>query len=291
MRLETAEKLHSIKERYFDWKSRVRVSLDPNGKVYHVSGDDRVNEDDDLPRVTSITNIIDKGEGFHTYPMYQAINYIRDNLSNGVSGVDDIDELLTESLGAYKDHTNTAANYGSEAHALIEQLQREPLTTVPEEFKITIDAWENWIDSSGIVILDTETPVYYSDTSSKDAPIAFAGTVEMIGFDRHGRPVICDYKTGKSVYTTHALQLAAYSLAFSYCGIGSFIDAGSLVDVRAFVIRLPKDADGELEIKEVQHIGSQQQAFINACKLRQWQSRRDKWYRKSATRDNSPSSP
>ena len=102
----------------------------------------------------------------------------------------------------------------------------------------------------------------------------------MLGFDRDGKPVICDYKTGKSIYTTHALQLAAYSLAFSFCGLGNFIDAGSLVDVRAFVVRLPKEADGELEIKEVQHILSQQEAFLNACKLRQWQSRRDKWYRR-----------
>ena len=74
--------------------------------------------------------------------------------------------------------------------------------------------------------------------------------------------------------------MAAYSLGLAYCGIGKFLDAGNMVNTKAFVIRLPKEEGTLPEIREVRNLDDQRQAFINACKLRQWQSSRDKWVSK-----------
>ena len=119
--------------------------------------------------------------------------------------------------------------------------------------------------------------VYYHDSVQNEPPISFAGTADLIAVDSDNNPVICDYKTGAKVYPEYALQMGAYSLGLSYCGIGNFFSATQLKNTRAFVIRLPKEEDSSTEIKEVLDMSAQREAFLTACKLRQWQSSRNKW--------------
>ena len=73
--------------------------------------------------------------------------------------------------------------------------------------------------------------------------------------------------------------MAAYTLALTYCGIGNFLNARDASLTRAFVVRLPKEEGKDIEVKEVNDVLAQQEAFIHACKLRQWQSGRSKWVR------------
>jgi len=263
------------------WKSKVKVALSDDNKGYHVHGDERIPEDVVLPRVTGILNIIEK-QGLRTWAMNMALDNIKENLSylssKRIELTDDgIDDLIERARLAHEEKRDTAADYGTEAHALLQQLCIDPDTAVPDKFVPVVSAWEEWLDNSGLTILDTETSLYYHDTTSKDAPISFAGTADLIAMDKDGTPVICDYKTGARLYPESALQMAAYSLGLAYCGIGKFLDAGNMVNTKAFVIRLPKEEGTLPEIREVRNLDDQRQAFINACKLRQWQSSRDKW--------------
>jgi len=254
------------------WKSKVKVALSDDNKGYHVHGDERIPEDIVLPRVTGILNIIEK-QGLRTWAMNMALDYMRENIGNDIP----FEELLENARLAHEQKRDIAADYGTEAHALLQQLCIDPDTAVPDKFVPVVSAWEEWLDNSGLTILDTETSLYYHDTTSKDAPISFAGTADLIAMDKDGTPVICDYKTGARLYPESALQMAAYSLGLAYCGIGKFLDAGNMVNTKAFVIRLPKEEGTLPEIREVRNLDDQRQAFINACKLRQWQSSRDKW--------------
>ena len=254
------------------WKSKVKVMLSDDNKGYHVHGDERIPEDVVLPRVTGILNIIEK-QGLRTWAMNMALDYMKENIGTDIP----FHELLENARLAHEEKRDTAADYGTEAHALLQQLCIDPDTAVPDKFVPVVSAWEEWLDNSGLTILDTETSLYYHDTTSKDAPISFAGTADLIAMDKDGTPVICDYKTGARLYPEAALQMAAYSLGLAYCGIGKFLDAGNMVNTKAFVIRLPKEEGTLPEIREVRNLDDQRQAFINACKLRQWQSSRDKW--------------
>ena len=266
------------------WKSKVKVTLSDDNKGYHVHGDERIPKDVVLPRVTGILNIIEK-QGLRTWAMNMALDYVRENITSDVLNMvgnpvnfgRQLDELLGEAAKAHEEKRDIAADYGTEAHALLQQLCIDPDTAVPDKFVPVVSAWEEWLDNSGLTILDTETSLYYHDTTSKDAPISFAGTADLIAMDKDGTPVICDYKTGARLYPESALQMAAYSLGLAYCGIGKFLDAGNMVNTKAFVIRLPKEEGTLPEIREVRNLDDQRLAFINACKLRQWQSSRDKW--------------
>ena len=57
----------------------VTVNLHPEGKGYLVYGDERIEEDTLLPRVTSITDILDKF-GLRNYKMEQALEFVGDTL-------------------------------------------------------------------------------------------------------------------------------------------------------------------------------------------------------------------
>ena len=255
-----------------NWNSAVTVRLSDDNKGYYVHGDERIPSDVVLPRVTGILNIIEK-QGLRTWAMNMALDYMKENIGTDIP----FHELLENARLAHEEKRDIAADYGTEAHALLQQLCIDPDTAVPDKFVPVVSAWEEWLDNSGLSILDTETSLYYHDTTSKDAPISFAGTADLIAMDKDGTPVICDYKTGARLYPEAALQMAAYSLGLAYCGIGKFLDAGNMVNTKAFVIRLPKEEGTLPEIREVRNLDDQRQAFINACKLRQWQSSRDKW--------------
>ena len=262
------------------WRNAIDVILSDDDKGYHVHGDERISREVVLPRVTSILNIIEK-QGLRTWAMNMALQYVRDNLQaermKDMYSSMKVDELLEEAAKAHLVRRDTAADYGTEAHALLQQLVIDPNTAVPDKFAPVVNAWDEWLNESDISIIATEMSVYYHDSVQNEPPVSFAGTADLIAVDSDNNPVICDYKTGAKVYPEYALQMGAYSLGLSYCGIGNFFSATQLKNTRAFVIRLPKEENSSTEIKEVLDMGAQREAFLTACKLRQWQSSRNKW--------------
>ena len=284
-----------------NWNSAVTVRLSDDNKGYYVHGDERIPSDVLLPRVTGILNIIEK-QGLRTWAMNMALDYVREEIYDHVGSPakpwsDDLKTLgappadnsieygLEYILGmaqfAHEDKRDTAADYGVEAHALLQQLYIDPETAVPDKFRPVVDAWEEWIDNAGLKIVGTELSMYYYNDA-----FAFAGTADLLAVNSDGIPVICDYKTGKFVYPEYALQMAAYSLALSYCNSRGhskdklFTDE-QIENTRAFIIKLPKEEGKLPDIKEVNNLAKQRQAFTYACMLRQWQSSRDKWVKKS----------
>ena len=239
----------------------VTVNLHPEGKGYLVYGDERIEEDTLLPRVTSITDILDKF-GLRNYKMEQALEFVGDTLKENRNV--DIDALVEAAKVAADAKSDDAANFGVEAHALLEQLAVDPMIAVPDKFLPVVEAWKECIE--GLVIKETESKVYYSIGG-----IQFAGTVDMVASDGE-HLYIYDYKTGKNVYAEHALQVAAYVMAYEFT---NKLRDGTIKG--AYIIKLPKEESDKTLIKGLDNLEMHKEAFLNLCCIKQWKSNRKKW--------------
>ena len=285
------KELDAVKERYAEWRDSVRVILNEDGKGYMVRGDERVPEEivdgagDEhpfvLPRVTGlIDHVIHKGDGFYNQrPLKLAMGFLaEEHVKVRNSTIEEYEEIMMQASGIATAHMEDAANFGLRTHAILEDIQNSSMNQYNHagEHQPAVDAWYEWMENSGLEPIASEQGLYYHDESSSNAPISFAGKADLIALDGHGIPVIVDYKTGKH-QMNHALQLSAYALALSYCGLGRFLDTHMAQKVRAVALYLPKEEGGKLKAREVNDVSRQQQVFLYACKIRQWQSGRGKW--------------
>ena len=285
------KELDAVKERYAEWRDSVRVILNEDGKGYMVRGDERVPEEivdgagDEhpfvLPRVPGlIDHVIHKGDGFYNQrPLKLAMGFLaEEHVKVRNSTIEEYEEIMMQASGIATAHMEDAANFGLRTHAILEDIQNSSMNQYNHagEHQPAVDAWYEWMENSGLEPIASEQGLYYHDESSSNAPISFAGKADLIALDSHGIPVIVDYKTGKH-QMNHALQLSAYALALSYCGLGRFLDTHMAQKVRAVALYLPKEEGGKLKAREVNDVSRQQQVFLYACKIRQWQSGRGKW--------------
>ena len=291
-KLVDSKEIKAVKERFDNWSQSVNVLLNEEGTGYIVKGDERVPEEivdgkgDEhpfvLPRVTGlIDSVIHKGDGFYTrLPLIQAIEHMKTQYPRlqGGTTVEEYEDILMEASGMSTVKMEESASFGIRVHSILEEIYNSSMNQYSHagEYQPAIDAWYDWMENSGLHPIASEQGLYYHDESSSNAPISFAGKADLIAIDDDGVPVIVDYKTGKQ-HMNHALQLSAYSLALSYCGIGKFLDASAASNVRAIALYLPKEEGTDIKVREVRHTLSQQQVFLYVCKLRQWQAGRSKW--------------
>lgn len=138
--------------------------------------------------------------------------------------------------------SEVACNTGTEAHQMIDWVVGQELgnTFMPEP-KIgeaagrSVAHWVNWREQHHLTSLASETDVCHRE-------LHYTGGVDWIAIDDRGLLVVTDWKTGKSIYPEHHLQMAAYITALRHSGIP--------VD-RGYVIRLPK-VEGDPEWREVE---------------------------------------
>lgn len=268
------------------WMDALQVNLTEDKKGYTVVGDNRIPDTERLIRVTGVTNVLDK-YGLRFWAMNQALDYIRDNRQHyslpryyieDDPNLNDMESLLLHASKAHEQKRDTAADYGTEAHALLQELYVDTNISVPAKFQPVVDAWEQWLDESELQILAREQSLYYHD---EPTGVSFAGTADVIAKDADGNYVICDYKTGASIYPEYSLQMAAYVKAFEQLYLYNVIMPSRFpyqqnLKVRAVIVKLPKEEGGELETRELNNIPYHQEAFIHAYHLLKWQSFRGK---------------
>jgi len=291
--LDIATKVADTRKAIEKWQSEVQVSLSDDYKNYMVEGDERIDSNLHLPRVTQINGVLEQ-KGLRYVAMNAALDYVEEHI-----GETSVEALIEGARGESERRRDGAANFGSRAHALLNFLARDPNYKVDPEFDEVVRGWEKFKTEMNLEILATEIPLYCHDTNGS-VPITFAGTADLLGMDGDGNFVIVDYKTGSGLRATDALQQVAYSLALAYCGIGNFMDARDAVSMRAFVVRFPselcedpctvhkkpKDCETEFDpkvhIKEVKEVVTQQEFFVATAKMRAWKSgRSNKWVRRS----------
>ena len=109
---------------------------------------------------------------------------------------------------AHRDLLAGAALRGTEIHALGERIVHGEAIEVPDDHRGPVEAYARFLDTWEIEPVATETPLANTEWG-------YAGTADLwcrIGV-HDGALALVDLKTGRSVYESTALQLAAYRRA------------------------------------------------------------------------------
>lgn len=167
-----------------------------NGHGYTLDGEK-------VPGATTILNALPKE--LKQWAADCAANYAVEHWDQ--LGEESLTKRLDKIRFAYKDVVSAAAVRGTRIHALGEQLQAGAVD-VPEELRGPVEAYARFLDLWQITPIATETPLCHTGQ-------LYAGTADLwaeVGV-RDGARALIDLKTGKSVYESTVLQLAAYRYA------------------------------------------------------------------------------
>ena len=190
-----------------------------------------------FPSVTTILNIIAKGEGFNNWLKKQGAN---------------ADKLLT-----------TAGDFGTNIHNHLETIGKgDKLDTSlfkPKQ-KRCVEAFQGWVDKNVKRFICTEQSVY-------NIKEEYAGTEDSIVELLDKRIALLDYKTSSGIYDTMELQAIAYLKAHE-------LSYGIKIDT-AYILRFEKNEDKEkdMEEREVKNIDYQYEVFLATLKLWQWKNK------------------
>jgi len=100
-----------------------------------------------------------------------------------------------------------ARDLGTDVHAMAELVVKgEPTPPMAEATRKRVLHYAAWWKASGWTLRLAEAMVVFPTHR-------YGGTFDLLAYDRDGKTVLADVKTGKGVYREVALQLAAYSLA------------------------------------------------------------------------------
>jgi hypothetical protein len=100
-----------------------------------------------------------------------------------------------------------ARDLGTDVHAMADLVATgQALPPMSETTLKRVDAYEQWWRASGWQLRASEYAVV-------NVTMGYGGTGDLLCYDRDGRTVLADIKTGKGVYHETALQLAAYGNA------------------------------------------------------------------------------
>lgn len=126
-------------------------------------------------------------------------------------------DLIQAEFGAnyFRDGTSLAeeaADYGKQAHAIIEKiLQFDPQEyewlqkDTPEPVQKAVQSFLAWRSRTEFEVMKTESLVY-------SRKLKFAGTCDVIGRTKNG-VTLGDWKTSKAIYPEYLLQVVAYKYA------------------------------------------------------------------------------
>ena len=252
----------------------LEIKAKGRGRVYV---DDRGNS---FPSVTTILNVINKPAliPWAKKQSLEKVKYVLQNhVMNGtlpeIKSTDDIDAIINEASKTPDQVLQTAGDFGSQAHALIEKVinarinnEKEPVT--PVDLKVVMESFEMFCKQYNPVFIGSEVQV-----SSDSMYYAYAGTVDAV-IVHENNTVVVDFKTSKGIYDEHRLQVGANSYALhrlnqkhhGIAGLDSRHLAGknSPFDM-AWVVKLSKDQAG-VEVDKVITEASYR-AFENTTKL------------------------
>jgi len=260
---------------------RSQVSLHESGKGYHVS-DPEIPEEYQL--MTRVTTILDRGipkRELEKWKIRQEDSFFSDEFRKRFRTGMPYEETVTMALAVKEESKqasiiirDTAADWGSRIHHLIDRLSYDSSVFVPEEFSYAVDKWYEWISGNNLSIIATEQPLYFYD---EETHVRYCGTADLIAMTEDERILIADYKSGARIYPTHSLQNSAYSMALKQI----LSDLDYTGQPRCVVIKLPKTTDEKFLVRESFNVEWQEEVFYamaeNQLLVKSWESNRKKW--------------
>ena len=260
---------------------RSQVSLHESGKGYQVSDPEIDQEFQLMTRVTTILNRGIPKRELENWKVRQEDSYFSDEFRRRLRTNMSYEETVNMALAVKEESKqasikirDTAADWGSRIHHLIDRLSYDSSVFVPEEFSHAVDSWYTWISGNNLSIIATEQPLYFYD---EETHVRYCGTADLIAMTQDERILIADYKSGARIYPTYSLQNSAYSMALKQ--ILSDLDIST--QPKCMVVKLPKTAEEKFEVRESQNVEWQEEVFFamaeNQLLVKSWESDRKKW--------------
>ena len=260
---------------------RSQVSLHESGKGDQVSNPEIDQEFQLMTRVTTILNRGIPKRELENWKVRQEDSYFSDEFRRRLRTNMSYEETVNMALAVKEESKqasikirDTAADWGSRIHHLIDRLSYDSSVFVPEEFSHAVDSWYTWISGNNLSIIATEQPLYFYD---EETHVRYCGTADLIAMTQDERILIADYKSGARIYPTYSLQNSAYSMALKQ--ILSALDIST--QPKCMVVKLPKTAEEKFEVRESQNVEWQEEVFFamaeNQLLVKSWESDRQKW--------------
>ena len=260
---------------------RSQVSLHESGKGYQVSNPEIGQEFQLMTRVTTILNRGIPKRELENWKVRQEDSYFSDEFRRRLRTNMSYEETVNMALAVKEESKqasikirDTAADWGSRIHHLIDRLSYDSSVFVPSEFSHAVDSWYTWISGNNLSIIATEQPLYFYD---EETHVRYCGTADLIAMTQDERILIADYKSGARIYPTYSLQNSAYSMALKQ--ILSDLDIST--QPKCMVVKLPKTAEEKFEVRESQNVEWQEEVFFamaeNQLLVKSWESDRKKW--------------
>mgnify|MGYP001357253919 FL=1 len=209
-------------------KEKVSIINSKGNRYYLIPG-----LSEPLPSVTSILSTISK-PGLISWEKNVAIDYARDKISKYINNsenanTDGLHEIFENAKQQPKFIMSQAGEFGTKAHKFIELLLQQDFDVdVPDNMKWINQNFNAWKDEYNFKNIEQEKYLY----STK---YGYAGTADSIGLVNENL-FILDWKTSKSLYIEHLLQVSAYANAYTELTGKQISNAG--------VLRLNKNQSG-----------------------------------------------
>ncbi len=154
-----------------------------------------------------------------------------------------------------------AASLGSAVHNLADELvSGRPLSVESALAHEYAKGYAEWWSASGWRLRLSEAVVVHPD-------VGYGGTFDLLAYDRDGKTVLADIKTGKAVYKEAILQLCAYGMAPLVSPMGGDRVYPMPIPDRYAVIHVTKDGVREVCIDVGQ---AERMAFLDCVDLHRW---------------------
>jgi hypothetical protein len=175
---------------------------------------------------------------------------------------------------------DSAAIRGTELHAIGDQISLGIDVPVPPAYEQVAQLYADWLDAWDAEIVASERPVLYDANGVAGSSISYAGTFDLIADLNDGNRWLLDIKTGKGVYDSHVLQLAAYRYATHYLhATGDLmtmhpVDRCGVIHVRPDAVTLVPVAADEEAFETFRHVCA---VALYGTKTKQAWSAGDAW--------------
>ena len=163
------------------------------------------------------------------------------------SGMQNLGAYYRRNIASMPTPGDISRDYGTGVHAALESLLVGD-GEVPSEYADSVADIMAWLNRGGkdgpYIVEDSEVSVFHPE-------LRFAGQIDCVA--RCGdRVIIIDWKSGKEIYPSHAMQVAAYAMAYEAMT--------GLVVSEAYVVKASPITG--FEAKQVTDLALAQKAFI-----------------------------
>lgn len=180
-----------------------------------------------LTGVTTILGVIAK-PALIQWSADMACNYVRDNFSQAIEKLGDIEwlnSLLAEARLAHRKKKESAGTIGTEAHKQIEHyIKGEPFDVMTDQVKTMVDQFVAWAKEHNVKFLESEKRLYSKEHW-------YAGTCDFVA-EIDGKIWIGDIKTSSGIYPEYFFQTSGYQLALQEMGEYPEIEGHVIVNIK-----------------------------------------------------------